>query len=75
MPLQHSPYPPPERSRVAPYTELAVAELRDNLSKVLLPDGGYTEGPMYFTWTARQALSIAGFRRFRCFTPSPRFTN
>ena len=56
MPLQWLPHPKPEKSRVTPYTDLAVAELQDNLAKILLPDGGYTEGPGYFTFTARQAL-------------------
>jgi hypothetical protein len=66
MPLHHRPYPMPVHSRVAPYTELAVAELLDNLSKVLLPDGGYTEGPAYFTWTARQAfISLYYYARAR----------
>ena len=56
MPVTWAPYPKPEQSRVAPYTDLALADLHDNLAKILLPDGGYTEGPGYFTLTARQAL-------------------
>ncbi|MCF7761731.1 MAG: heparinase II/III-family protein, partial [Cephaloticoccus sp.] len=56
MPMQWLPYPKPELSRVTPYTDLALADLQDNLSKILLPDGGYTEGPGYFVFTARQAL-------------------
>jgi hypothetical protein len=56
MPVKWEPYPRPEKSRVAPYTDLALADLQDNLAKILLPDGGYTEGPGYFTFTARQAL-------------------
>ena len=56
MPATWAPYPKPAQSRVAPYTDLALADLYDNLSKILLPDGGYTEGPMYFTFTARQAM-------------------
>ena len=56
MPGRSAPYPQPEPSRVAPYTDLALADLYDNLAKILLPDGGYTEGPMYFTFTARQAM-------------------
>lgn len=56
MPNQWEPYPKPTKSRVAPYTDLALADLYDNLAKILLPDGGYTEGPMYFTFTARQAI-------------------
>ena len=56
MPVTWAPYPRPEQSRVAPYTDLALTDLLANLAKILLPDGGYTEGPMYFTFTARQAL-------------------
>jgi hypothetical protein len=56
MPARWSPYPKPAVSRVAPYTDLALADLDDNLAKILLPDGGYTEGPMYFTGTARSAM-------------------
>ncbi|MFI5356185.1 MAG: hypothetical protein ACHQ4G_02495 [Opitutales bacterium] len=56
LPAQWEPYPRPAQSRVAPYTDLALADLLDNLAKILLPDGGYTEGPAYFTHTARQAL-------------------
>jgi hypothetical protein len=56
MPARWEPYPRPAASRVAPYTDLALADLYDNLAKILLPDGGYTEGPMYFTFTARQAM-------------------
>lgn len=56
LPVKWDPHPKPDSSRVAPYTDLALAELQDNLSKILLPDGGYTEGPGYFTFTARQAL-------------------
>lgn len=56
LPVKWEPYPKPEQSRVAPYTDLALADLQDNLAKILLPDGGYTEGPGYFVFTARQAL-------------------
>ena len=56
MPAKWEPYPKPAASRVAPYTDLALADLYDSLAKILLPDGGYTEGPMYFTFTARQAM-------------------
>ncbi len=56
MPARWQPYPKPAASRVAPYTDLALADLYDNLAKILLPDGGYTEGPMYFTGTARSAI-------------------
>ncbi len=54
MPVRPEPHPRPP-SRVAPYTDLAWGELRENLSHALLPDGGYLEGPMYFSWVARQA--------------------
>ncbi len=56
LPADRQPYPLPAQSRVAPYTDLALAELQENLANILLPDGGYTEGPGYFTFTARQAL-------------------
>ncbi|MBS0633116.1 MAG: heparinase II/III family protein [Verrucomicrobia bacterium] len=55
LPTTWEPYPKPQ-SRVIPYTDLALTDLLDNLAKILLPDGGYTEGPMYFTFTARQAM-------------------
>lgn len=56
LPVTWEPHPKPAQSRVVPYTDLCLADLQDNLSKILLPDGGYTEGPGYFTFTARQAL-------------------
>ena len=56
MPVKWEPYPKPAKSRVAPYTDLALSDLQDNLANILLPDGGYTEGPGYFVHTARQAL-------------------
>ena len=56
LPVKWEPYPKPVTSRVVPYTDLALADLLDSLGKILLPDGGYTEGPTYFTFTARQAL-------------------
>ncbi|MDB6092780.1 MAG: hypothetical protein JWM32_342 [Verrucomicrobia bacterium] len=72
MPNQWEPYPKPAKSRVAPYTDLALADLYDNLAKILLPDGGYTEGPMYFTFTARQAmLSCYYYGRARGLDPRP----
>jgi hypothetical protein len=40
-----------ERPRVKPYTELAYQDSVDNLRTVILPDGGYLEGPSYFTGT------------------------
>lgn len=49
-------HPTRDESRVKPYTDLAVAELQDSLGKIILPDGGYVEGPSYFTWTVRQAF-------------------
>lgn len=55
-PAHLGPYPKPAASRVAPHTDLAWANLQDNLAKALLPDGGYLEGVSYFTYTARQAF-------------------
>lgn len=54
MPVRPDPFPRPP-SRVAPYTDIAWDNLQENLRHALLPDGGYLEGPMYFTWVARQA--------------------
>ena len=56
MPVRCEAHPRPVPSRVTPYTELAVKDLLENLHRVLLPDGGYVEGPTYFTWVARQAF-------------------
>ncbi len=56
MPARVEGYPRPQPSRVAPYTDLAVKDLLENLDRILLPDGGYVEGPAYFTWVARQAF-------------------
>ncbi len=56
MPARCENYPRPSPSRVAPYTELAIKDLIENLDRCLLPDGGYVEGPTYFTWVARQAF-------------------
>ena len=56
MPAKHKGYDRPVPSRVAPYTELAVSDLLENLNRCLQPDGGYVEGPTYFTWVARQAF-------------------
>ena len=61
MPARYENYPKPAHSRVAPHTDLAWADLQDNLSKALLSDGGYVEGSTYFTWTARQAVLSALF--------------
>ena len=47
---------PAHASRVAPYTDLAVKDLVESLNLCLQPDGGYVEGPTYFTWVARQAF-------------------
>lgn len=59
MPARHENYPQPAASRVAPHTDIAWANLQDNLANALLPDGGYVEGATYFTWTARQAVFSA----------------
>ncbi len=56
MPARCENYARPEPSRVAPYTDLAVKDLLQNLDNILLPDGGYVEGITYFTWVARQAF-------------------
>jgi hypothetical protein len=56
MPVRCEKHPRPVPSRVVPYTDLAVKDLLENLDRVLLSDGGYVEGPTYFTWVARQAF-------------------
>ena len=56
MPARHDGFARPVPSRVTPYTDLAVKDLLENLDRILLPDGGYVEGPTYFTWVARQAF-------------------
>jgi hypothetical protein len=42
--------------RVKPYTEQAIAELHASLENVILPDGGYLEGPTYFRCVGRDGL-------------------
>ena len=39
--------------RVKPYTDLAHADLVESLGYAILPDGGYVEGPTYFTCVGR----------------------
>lgn len=56
MPVRGEGFPVPTPSRVSPYTDLAVKDLIENLGHCLQPDGGYVEGPTYFTWVARQAF-------------------
>lgn len=43
-----------EWPRVQPYTDLAYHDAIDNLETVIEPDGGYLEGPSYFSPTARE---------------------
>lgn len=59
MPVSLGPYPRPAHSRVAPHTDIAWANLVENLSLAVSPNGGYLEGATYFTWTARQAILCA----------------
>jgi hypothetical protein len=58
MPARHEHHPRPP-SRVAAHTDIAWANVQDNLEKAMLPDGGYVEGCTYFTWVARQAMLSA----------------
>jgi hypothetical protein len=59
-------FPPRARSRVRPYTDLALADLLENLGNILMPDGGYVEGASYFSWVARQAfISLHLYSRAR----------
>jgi len=43
-----------EWPRARPYTDLAYRDAVDNLETVIEPDGGYLEGPSYFSPTARE---------------------
>lgn len=56
MPIRHEGYQVKSTSRVAPYTDLSIQDLLENLNNCLQTDGGYVEGPTYFTWVARQAF-------------------
>jgi hypothetical protein len=65
MPARYENFPKPP-SRVAPHTDLAWANLLENLAHALLPDGGYVEGPSYFSWVAQQtAVSTLLYARGR----------
>ena len=44
--------------RVKPYTDLALNDTLDNLATVILPDGGYDEGPSYFSPVIRNNYKI-----------------
>ena len=72
----HFPKPP---SRVAPHTDIAWANLLENLGHALLADGGYVEGPSYFSWVAQQtAVSTLLYSRgrnldLRQLVPAPLF--
>ena len=45
---------------VTPYLELAYRELVENVEQILLPDGGYAEGPSYFAYGVGTALAALG---------------
>ncbi len=47
-----------EWPRVKPYTELALADSIDSLNTVILPDGGYVEGPSYFGAAVRHNVEV-----------------
>lgn len=50
-----------EWPRTAPYRELALRDVAENIENTVLPDGGYVEGPTYFTCIGRnggQALYL-----------------
>lgn len=42
---------------VEPYIELAYRELVENFDSILLPDGGYAEGPSYFSYGVGNGLA------------------
>jgi hypothetical protein len=53
-------------AHVEPYFELAVRELIENFDSILLPDGGYAEGPSYFAYGVGIGLgSLELYARFR----------
>jgi hypothetical protein len=65
MPVSLGHYPQPA-DRVAPHTDIAWANLLENLGHALLPDGGYVEGASYFSWVAQQtAVSALLYSRGR----------
>lgn len=41
--------------RVRPYLDIAYQELCESLDRIILPDGGYAEGPAYFLCVGRDA--------------------
>ena len=65
MPVSPGHYPK-SADRVAPHTDIAWANLLENLGHALLPDGGYVEGASYFSWVAQQtAVSALLYSRGR----------
>lgn len=45
---------------VAPYLNLAYRELAGSLDQILLPDGGYAEGPTYFAYGVGSGIRALG---------------
>lgn len=43
--------------RVAPYLDLALADLVRSIEATVLPDGGFVEGPSYFHYTMSRSLT------------------
>lgn len=41
--------------KTKPYTDLAYQEICESINRIILPDGGYDEGPTYFTSVSRMA--------------------
>lgn len=53
-------------AHVEPYLELARRELNENFDAILLPDGGYAEGPAYFAYGVGFGLrALEYYARFR----------
>lgn len=53
-------------AHVEPYLELARRELDENFNSILLPDGGYAEGPAYFAYGVGSGLrALEYYARFR----------
>lgn len=52
--------------RVAAHTEIAYADVLENLARTVLPDGGYVEGPTYYRCVGRDAgLALYYYARAR----------
>lgn len=54
----------PVMPRVRPYMDIAFRDMAESLASCILPDGGFTEGPVYFLWTVKSfALAMSAYAR------------